>query len=311
VFLTDFIVALLALLGQTAEQTAVARIIGTVIGGALALLAYLAWPTWAGGSAQQKLAQLFDREGRYVSLLLRAYVRPGQTDTTVIRTASTAARRARADAEAYADRLADEPPRPPMTAKLAYALTGTARRIAHAALTMQAAVDAPGRKAGGEPPAGQQPEALVRAAAGAPAGLTPPDAALSDTGGDASGVDTGGGEAGGFGTGGGDAGSLGAGGGDAGGGDPVVALVDRFADGVEASAQAIEGSLLALQPPAGLPPLREIQAAIEHELSESGAGAQRRARLAGPGSVLVSTTDEFADAFDSAADILRRNLGGE
>jgi hypothetical protein len=144
----------------------------------------------------------------------------------------------------------------------------------------------------------------VRAAAGAPPGLTPPDAALSGTGPavraagglDTGGLDTGGGDAGGLGT---------------GGGDPVVALVDRFADGVEASAQAIEGSLLALQPPASLPPLREIQVAIANELSESGDAAERQARLAGPGSVLVRTTDEFADAFDSAADILRRRLGGE
>ncbi len=104
--------------------------------------------------------------------------------------------------------------------------------------------------------------------------------------------------------------------------------MDQFADGVQASAQAIEGSLLALQPPASLPPLREIQMAIYNELSASADGsggggdsgdggvagddgvARGGPRLAGPATVLVSTTDEFADAFDSAADILRRRLGG-
>ena len=328
VFLTDFVVALLALLGQTADQTAVARIVGTAIGGAVALIGYLAWPTWAGGSAQQKLAQLFGRQGRYVSLVLRAYVRPGQTDLSAIRAAQMAARRARADAEAYAARLADEPPRPPMTAKLAYALTGTARRIAHAALTLHAAVDAPRHGADGQAAAGQRPEAPVRAAAGAPPGLTPADAALTGTGpavraaaGDArparAGRAAGGGDLGrpgqpgpgepdGGRPGGGDAAD-----GDAAGRDTVAALVDRFADGVEASAQAIEGSLLALQPPASLPPLREIQVALENELSGSGDDAGRRATLTGPPSVLVSTADELADAFDSAADILRRRLGGE
>jgi uncharacterized membrane protein YccC len=348
VFLTDFVVALLALLGQTAEQTAVARIVGTAIGGALALLGYLAWPTWAGDSAQQKLAQLFDRQGRYASLVLRAYVRPGQTDLAAIHVAQLTARRARADAEAHADRLADEPPRPPMTAKLAYALTGTARRIAHAALTLHAAVDAPRAGSGGQTAAAdQQPAAPVRAVPGGPPGDLP-DAALSDAGAagtaaaghspagsvvgtadSASAWHAEGQETGGPGTG--DPASDGP----AAGGDMVVALVDRFADGVEAAAQAIEGSLLALQPPASLPPLREIQMAIDNQLSGSadgssgdggsgdggasgdGAGgasrdgAGRRARLAGPGPVLVSTTDEFADAFDSAADILRRHLGGE
>jgi uncharacterized membrane protein YccC len=354
VFLTDFVVALLALLGQTAEQTAVARVVGTAIGGALALIGYLAWPTWAGGSAQQKLAQLFDRQGRYASLVLRAYVRPGQIDLTALRAVAAAARRARADAEAYADRLADEPARPPMTAKLAYALTGTARRIAHAALTLHAAVDAPRPGADGQTvAAGQQLGAPARAAAGAPPGLTPADAALTGTGpairtaagdtqaGRAAAGDTQAGRAGraaGAGDpghpgpgdqGAGDPGRGDTGRGDTGGRDTVVALVDRFADGVEASAQAIEGSLLALQAPATLPPLREVQLAIYNEVSGSADGsagggpsgdgrggnpaedAGHRGRLAGPGSVLLSTTDELADAFDSAADILRRHLGGE
>jgi hypothetical protein len=99
-----------------------------------------------------------------VSLVLRAYVRPGQADVAAIQAAQLAARRARADAEASADRLADEPPRPPMTARLAYALTGTARRIAHAALTLQAAVDVRPAAGAGHRAAvpGQCPAAPVR-----------------------------------------------------------------------------------------------------------------------------------------------------
>jgi uncharacterized membrane protein YccC len=262
VFLTDFVVTLLALLGQTAEQTAAARLVGTGIGGALALIGYLAWPTWAGDSAQQKLAQMFTTQGRYASLALRAYVRPGQADVAAIQAAQRAARRARADAEASADRLADEPPRPPMTARLAYALTGTARRIAHAALTLQAAVD-------------------VRPAPGAGHRAAVPGQCPAA---------------------------------------PVRVLVDRFADGVEASAHAIAGSLLILKPPAGLPPLREMQTALYNERRGSadgsgGGGAEGAAGgcggLAGPDTVLFRCTDEFTDAFDSAADILRRHLGGE
>ena len=51
VFLTDFVVVLLVLLGLPAEATALARLVGTGIGTGLALLAYLFWPTWAGSSA--------------------------------------------------------------------------------------------------------------------------------------------------------------------------------------------------------------------------------------------------------------------
>jgi uncharacterized membrane protein YccC len=290
VFLTDFVVTLLALLGQTAEQTAVARLIGTGIGGALALIAYLAWPTWAGDSVQQKLAKLFNLQGRYVSLVLHAYARPGQADVAAIQPAQLAARRARADAEAAADRVAEEPERPPMTARLAYALTGIARRIAHAALTLQAAVEVP--RDGADRHAtvtSQYPVAPVRATAGGGQAGSGPSAGNPDSNPVASGESTRGSE---------------------GSGDTVVALVDRFADSVEASAHAIAGSLLILKPPVGLPPLREIQTALYHELSGSGDGG-RRTDLAGPAPVLLSSTDEFADALDSAADILRRHLGGQ
>jgi hypothetical protein len=94
--------------------------------------------------------------------------------------------------------------------------------------------------------------------------------------------------------------------------------VGRFADGVEASAHVIAGSLLILKPPAGLPPLREMQKAIFSEQRGSAGGSGRDdgssggcAGLAGPDTVLFHCTDELTDAFDSAADILRRHLGGE
>ncbi len=260
VFLTDFVVILLALLGQAAEQTAAARLIGTGIGAALAVIGYLAWPSWEGESAQAKIARLYETQARYASLVLRAYTRPRRADPAAVRSAQITARRARSDAEASADRLADEPPRPPMTARLAYALTDTARRIAHASLTLDAAVSAPAA-ADGQPPA---------------------DRATAD--------------------------------GQATARQDTRATADRFADNIETTAAAIAASLRTLRPPGGLPPLREMQTALYHQLNGSGhdPGTGRRTQgadgLAGPGIVLISTTDEYTDALDTAADILRRNL---
>lgn len=154
VFLTDFVVVLLALLGQTAEQTAVTRLIGTGIGGALAVIGYLAWPSWGGEQAKDQIARLYQTQGRYASLALRAYARPGRVDASVARSAQLAARRARADAGTAAARLSDEPPRPPMTARLAYALTDTARRMAYASLTLQAALNTPRAGSDGRTAAG-------------------------------------------------------------------------------------------------------------------------------------------------------------
>jgi uncharacterized membrane protein YccC len=63
VFLTDFVVVLLALLGLPADPTALARLVGTGIGTALAILAYLLWPTWEGTSAAEKFARLITTQG--------------------------------------------------------------------------------------------------------------------------------------------------------------------------------------------------------------------------------------------------------
>jgi uncharacterized membrane protein YccC len=140
VFLTDFVVVLLALLGLPADQTALARLAGTGVGAALALLAYLLWPTWEGSSANEKFARLLEAQGRYASALLRAYSRPAGAEQGGLHALQLTARRARSDAEASAARLADEPDRPPMTAELAQALVSAVHRLAQAALTADAAV---------------------------------------------------------------------------------------------------------------------------------------------------------------------------
>ncbi len=136
VFLTDFVVVLLALLGLPPEPTALARLVGTGIGTGLAILAYLIWPTWEGTSAAEKFARLFTAQGNYARALLRAYSRPGVAEPVRLGTLQLAARRARIDAEASADRLAGEPDRAPMSASLARALASAGHRIAQACLTL-------------------------------------------------------------------------------------------------------------------------------------------------------------------------------
>ncbi len=142
VFLTDFLVVLLALLGLPPDPTAVARLIGTGVGTGLAILAYLLWPTWEGTSAAEKFARLITAQGRYAGALLRAYTRPDAAEGPRLGSLQMAARRARSDAEASADRLAGEPDHAPMTAGTASALASAGHRIAQALLTLGAAVTA-------------------------------------------------------------------------------------------------------------------------------------------------------------------------
>jgi uncharacterized membrane protein YccC len=142
VFLTDFVVVLLALLGLPPESTALARLAGTGIGTGLAILAYLLWPTWEGTSAAEKFARLFVAQGRYASALLHGYSRPGSAGLAQLRLLRIAARRARIDAEASADRLAGEPDHPPVTARRARALESAGHRIAQACVALGVVVAA-------------------------------------------------------------------------------------------------------------------------------------------------------------------------
>ncbi len=142
VFLTDFVVVLLALLGLPPLPTAIERLIGTGIGTGLAILAYVLWPTWEGTSAAEKLARLFAAQGAYASAELHTYTRPAGKDAARIGRLRVAARRARIDAEASADRLAGEPSHGPVSAGLARALISAAHRIAQAGLSLGAAAAA-------------------------------------------------------------------------------------------------------------------------------------------------------------------------
>jgi uncharacterized membrane protein YccC len=139
VFLTDFVVVLLALLGLPADQTAPDRLIGTGLGTGLALLAYILWPTWERTTASEKFARLFLAQSRFAALLLTAYSRPAGDELARSRPAHLAARRARSGAEASADRIADEPERPPMTHAFTQALVSASHRIALAGLAVEAA----------------------------------------------------------------------------------------------------------------------------------------------------------------------------
>lgn len=142
VFLTDFVVVLLALAGLPAAETALDRLIGTAAGTALALAAYILWPTWERASATDKFARLIIAQSRFAAMLLRAYPSPAGDELRQARTLKLAARRARMDAEASADRLADEPDRPPVTRAFAQALVSAGHRLAMAVLGLEAAVTA-------------------------------------------------------------------------------------------------------------------------------------------------------------------------
>lgn len=157
VFLTVFIVVLLQLLGISAVATAEARFFATFIGAALGLVAYLAWPTWQGTTAQEKFALLLEAHRDYAIELLRALGRPASVEWSRLRALQAAARRSRSDAETATTRLSDEPAHAALTPETAQAVIAAVARLTRAELALHALALPPHR-------AGEQaglPDAIV------------------------------------------------------------------------------------------------------------------------------------------------------
>jgi uncharacterized membrane protein YccC len=108
-----------------------ARGIATAIGSALALLAYLAWPTWERMRVRPALAAMIDAYRAYFSALL--------VGTTAQRVASrTVAREARTNAQASLERLRGEPRRERALTSLAEGIFANANRFIRAGMALEA-----------------------------------------------------------------------------------------------------------------------------------------------------------------------------
>jgi uncharacterized membrane protein YccC len=135
-FLAALVVMLLSLAGQPAHSTVLVRLVDTVLGGAVALVAVLLWPSWERGQLPDRLAGLVGAYRNY----LRSMVDP-QTTAAERAAARGSARLARSAAEASLDRTRVEPVSSQGAVELADALMAHSHRLVHA-LT---ALDATGR----------------------------------------------------------------------------------------------------------------------------------------------------------------------
>lgn len=109
VCIASLVVTLLAFTGNPELATAGDRSLYTVVGAAIAFLAYFAWPTWEGTSLRETLSDLAATEGRYATGVLRAWADPAGADRTALQRARLDARLARSNAEAAVTRWLNEP----------------------------------------------------------------------------------------------------------------------------------------------------------------------------------------------------------
>jgi uncharacterized membrane protein YccC len=107
---TSYVVFLLAFV-KLPEMTAVSdRILSTLIGGALAIGAYLAWPTWESRLIGPQLATVLDAQADYMAAVLAVWIDP-RADRSRLGDLRSTTRLARSNAEASLDRLLAEPAR--------------------------------------------------------------------------------------------------------------------------------------------------------------------------------------------------------
>ena len=132
--LTGTVVILLSFEGVDSASAVVDRVINTALGSAMALLAYIAWPTWERTRARTALADMLDAYAHY----LQALTLPEQR--SVHREARTAARTARTNALASLERMRGEPGTPPALLELGHALFANGNRLARTAMTMEALI---------------------------------------------------------------------------------------------------------------------------------------------------------------------------
>ena len=109
-FVTAQVVLLLDVLEpRPLDETLAARGLHTLLGGGIALLAYLLWPTWERQRLPEGLAAALESTRRYAVTVLGGYVQPRPDAEEAVLDAGAAARAARSDAEASLDKAAAEP----------------------------------------------------------------------------------------------------------------------------------------------------------------------------------------------------------
>ncbi|MEW9623851.1 FUSC family protein [Rhodanobacter geophilus] len=130
--LTGTVVILLAYEGVDSGVAVTDRVINTALGCGMAMLAYLAWPTWERGRAHDALAEMLGAYAGYLRALAVPEQREAQRETRSL------ARTARSNALASLERMRAEPGTPRSLLELARALFANGNRLARTAMALEA-----------------------------------------------------------------------------------------------------------------------------------------------------------------------------
>ncbi|MFI1466408.1 FUSC family protein [Streptomyces wuyuanensis] len=110
-FTAAYVVFLLGMGGEEWDQTVPDRVLLTLLGGILAMLAYLVYPAWETPRLLDRLADRLAANGRYAAAVVRSYAKPSAQGFADVRKALLDSREADADWDEAFDRAKQEPVR--------------------------------------------------------------------------------------------------------------------------------------------------------------------------------------------------------
>lgn len=166
--LTAVVVLMLGLVTADTIGTAVDRLIDTLIGGALALIAYALWPTWSVDEAWASVGDLLAAQRRYLRAVLDRVAGSGDVHEAQLARLARQARMARSNANAVVDRSLAEPSRHRIDSDRTAGILAALRRVSeatHLLRTRTNGVDARGSVPAAAPLASALDSALATLAA--------------------------------------------------------------------------------------------------------------------------------------------------
>jgi uncharacterized membrane protein YccC len=132
-FITTLTVFLLNAINPDTLSTAAARLLDTLVGGALGLLVFAAWPTWSRRPARSSLANLVGAQRAYIATLLGALIDGRRPSEDELRQRARRARLARTKAEETIAVSLRDPARRRIDSEWSQSLLASMRRLTQAA----------------------------------------------------------------------------------------------------------------------------------------------------------------------------------
>jgi uncharacterized membrane protein YccC len=131
------VVLLIALTGVAPSQLIGARAMNTAAGGALSLVAYLVWPTWAREQVGDALADMLEAYRCHFQVVRKAYLDPARSYAAELDRTRQAGRVARTNAEASVDRVLAEPGVSRDRTKLLASMLASSHRLVYAIMSLE------------------------------------------------------------------------------------------------------------------------------------------------------------------------------